>query len=232
MDGGWGMGFEAIENSTGNLIEGNLIYHVQQLIGATYKPSIEISSASNTVRRNLILGGASFAIEISALYGGDTARAVLVYNNTLAGNKSCLFESANDGGGLGDSAYDGVVFANNICSGFTGNATDIYRANVQSQIANNAFFGTLKSVIWAHRLAGNYQYPRAVDDADTVYAPPFSGNVTMPARFTETGDYHLNPLSPLTGMAAAVADPVWPVAPATDLGAFGIGSIPVLLSKQ
>jgi hypothetical protein len=200
MDGGWGMGFEAIEQSVGNLVEGNTIWHVQQLMGTTYKPGIEISSAQNIVRRNLVIGGKSTAVEVSALYGGDSAQGVKVYNNTLAGNYACLFQSANDGGGMGAAAYNGFEFKGNVCTGFLSKAIDIYLANVESQVTgndlSNADGPAAKSVIWNHVAQGSYQYPRTVSDADATYSPPFSNNVSVPARYVDEagGDYHLQAL--------------------------------------
>src|SRR5262249_19027485 len=55
MDGGWGMGFESINDGPGsdhNLIEGNVIKDVGRLV-SFYKPALEISSSFNTVRRNI-----------------------------------------------------------------------------------------------------------------------------------------------------------------------------------
>src|SRR5207248_1879833 len=40
MDGGWGIGWEAVELSTGNLVEGNVVKDPGQLTDA-YKPGIE-----------------------------------------------------------------------------------------------------------------------------------------------------------------------------------------------
>jgi hypothetical protein len=96
MDGGWGMGFEAVQNSTHNLIEGNYIKDVGQLV-AFYKPSIEISSAFNTLRRNISVDAKSNALEVSALYGGDTAVGTLVYNNVFYRPGRCYFQSHNGG---------------------------------------------------------------------------------------------------------------------------------------
>src|SRR2546425_915192 len=50
---------------------------------AFYKPSIEISAGFNVVRRNTSVNSKSNALEVSALYGGDTAAGVLVYNNVF-----------------------------------------------------------------------------------------------------------------------------------------------------
>jgi hypothetical protein len=66
MDGGWGMGLENISgNGLGadhNLIEGNFIKDVGRLV-TFYKPSIEVSGSHTTVRRNVIVQSASWAIE-------------------------------------------------------------------------------------------------------------------------------------------------------------------------
>lgn len=195
MDGGWGMGFEAIEQSTGNLVEGNIIWHTQRIL-SFYKPGIEISSANNTVRRNQISGGASAAIEISALYGGDSVQNTFVYNNTFANNGSCLFGSNNDGGGLGDSAYSGVSYYNNICVGFSGTAMDVYRAI--PNISNNVILSQSgdvneRNIIWKHGTPGSTEYPVSVAEANTRYSSAFSGNITNQVVFASEslGDFHV-----------------------------------------
>jgi hypothetical protein len=81
----------------------------------------------------LLRAGKSNGLEVSALYGGDTTVGTLVYNNIFYQPQACYFQSHN--GGI--SAYDNVLFANNICYRMTGNATDIYLGNKNSRIVNN-----------------------------------------------------------------------------------------------
>lgn len=219
MDGGWGMGFEAIEQSNNNLLEGSVIYHVQYLLGSTYKPCVELSSAHNTARRNLLIGCKTWAFEVSALYGGDSAQGILIYNNTIVEAGGCLFQSTNDGGGMGDAAYDGFIWANNTCS-YTGpTATDMYRANVTSQVVASNFVGPTvgsKAFIWGHTApaaAGGSQYPATLTDAQNNYSPPFSLNVSVPPRFIDAlnGDYHLHSRSRVVSNAITITDSIWPV---------------------
>ena len=234
MDGGWGMGLNAIQQSTHNLIEGNYIKDVGQLV-AFYKPSIQISSAFNTVRRNISVNAKSNGLEVSALYGGDTAVGTLVYNNIFYSPGTCYFQSHN--GGV--SVYDNAVYANNICYKMTGIATDIYLANKNSQIINNdILFVDDKGVpqpdspiiIWNHDAQGDYQYPKPLSYADTSYNPPFAHNkgLDVVPQFVDEvhSDFHLSPGSPLNRAGVGIVDPAWNgTVGATDLGAFGIASI-------
>ena len=234
MDGGWGMGFEAIQQSQYNLVEGSFVKDVGQSV-AFYKPSFELSSGFNTLRRNTSVNGKSWAVEVSALYGGDTAAGNLVYNNVFYAPGGCLFQSHNDGG-LGVAAYDNNVWANNICYKFSGgSATDIYLGNTKSQFVSNTFLsvgatGPLRDrrvLIWSHDTPGGFEYPVTVAEADLKYSPPFSGNaaLTVAPRFVDevNSDFHLLPGSPLIGAGTRITDTVWGTALGTaDLGAFGI----------
>src|SRR6185369_135084 len=64
MDGGWGMGWEAVGNADENLFEGNTVAHTGKLV-TFYKPGIEVSGNRNTVRRNIIADFSRVAIEVS-----------------------------------------------------------------------------------------------------------------------------------------------------------------------
>jgi len=228
MDGGWGMGLEAIQGSTGNLLEGSYIYHVGRGV-PFYKPGVEISSAGNVVRRNVVVGSQSWSFEISALYGGDTVHGVSVYNNTGYQNAGWIFGSAN--GGL--AAYDGVLVADNI-SFAEGTATDIYQGNTTGQITFNslatvdgagAVDPAARVVIWNHAAGGDFQYPKTVDFADTNYAPPWSNNAPLVVDplfvAVAANDYHLRAGSPMIGAGVLVVDSVWPsVSLSNDVGAF------------
>jgi hypothetical protein len=235
MDGGWGMGWEAVQGSQQNLAEGNVIKDVGQL-AAFYKPAIEVSEANNTVRRNVVVNAKSYAFEVSALYGGSSVANTLIYNNTVYKPASCVFASHN--GGV--AAYDHGVFSNNICYAFTSHATDIYLANQNSQISYNDIL-TLDAdghpqpekrvIIWNHEAGGNFQYPRNVAEADSIYSPPFSHNQgldVVPEFVDEAGfDFHLAGGSPLAGAGVKIQDPAWGFPGGkVDLGAFGINPTP------
>jgi hypothetical protein len=235
MDGGWGMGWEAVQSATHNLVEGNFIFHVGQSVDF-YKPAIEASSADNTVRRNLVVGAKSNAVEVSAIYGGDTAGHTRVYNNVFYAPGTCLFESRNGGA----AAYDGVVYANNICSLFSGVGTDIYPDNRTSSIARNSFLPAGNGgqpeagkavIVWNHSAGDPFEYPRPVAFADGNYSPPFARNadLSVEAKFANESafDFHLSAGSRLLGAGIAVEDPEWgSVAGKPDLGAFGISPSP------
>jgi hypothetical protein len=231
FDGGWGMAWEGITNATDNLIEGNMLYHVAQLV-KFYKPAIEISDSHNTMRRNISIGANSHGLEVSALYNGTKAVNNLIYNNVFYQPNSCYFQSRN--GGV--EAYDGNVFANNICYKFTGLAIDIYRGNTTNVITHNDILGDdangnthpgREIIIWNHSAEGNFQYPVTLADADKNYDPPFSRNKGLdvnPKFVDETNaDFRLLADSPLIAKGVAVADNIWGTAVGpVDLGAFGI----------
>jgi hypothetical protein len=230
MDGGWGMGWNAIENAQYNLVEGNIIFDVGQLV-SFYKPSIEVSSANNTVRRNVVVNSRYFALEVSDLYSEGVQNS-RIYNNTFYKADSCYFQSHN--GGV--QGYDGNVYMNNICHTIGGIATDIYLGNQKSTIAYNSVAAVgsdgqptadAQIIIWNHDAGGSFQYPKTVTFADTNYSPPFSNNsgLDVDPRFVDAarGDFHLLSSSPLIGAGTAVKDNDWGTTEiGVDLGAFGI----------
>jgi hypothetical protein len=234
MDGGWGQGWNVIygENAVSehNLVEGNFIYAVGQLVSFS-KPSIQVSQGNNTVRRNVAVNGKSIALEESYLYGG-TAANNLVYNNVFYDHAMCFFQSSN-GGTL---AYNNDIFANNICYKMRAEATDIYLDNKTNQINYNDMLyvdanGKPRSdqtiIIWNHAAQGSYQYPQALSYADRVYSPPFSHNkgLDVSPKFVNEAnfDFHLLANSSLIAAGTNVADAEWGSTDGTvDLGAFGI----------
>lgn len=235
MDGGWGMGWNGIQGAEYNLLEGNFIYDVGQMV-SFYKPSIQISSGYNTARRNIAVRSRSFALEVSALYGGDTAVHTMVYNNVFYGPLKCYFQSHN--GGVG--AYNDGIYENNICYRFSDIATDIYLDNRTGHISHNLFLGVdaagvlqfSKAVItWNHEAQGDFQYAKPLSYADTNYNPPFSSNASLevnPRFVDETRcDFHLAAGSRMIRAGIAVDDAAWgSVIGKPDLGAFGINQSP------
>ncbi|MGO9256743.1 MAG: hypothetical protein ACLQU1_10635 [Bryobacteraceae bacterium] len=233
MDGGWGMGFEAISGdglgADHNLIEGNFIKDVGRLV-TFYKPSIEISSSGNTVRRNIILNGARWGLEESALDG--PAAQNLIYNNVFYAPTGCIFQSSAGGAG----AYNGNLYANNICYKFTDRATEMYPGNKTSTITRNAIVsgdknGTLQpdeaTVVWNKSAGAAFEGAKPLAYADHSYNPPFFRNkgLDVEARFVDEtrSDFHLASGSPLIGAGTAVTDSQWGgVAGTVDVGAFGI----------
>jgi hypothetical protein len=231
MDGGWGMGFEAILGAQFNVVEGNFMQDVGQLVNF-YKPAIELSEANNTVRRNVAVNAKSNGLEISVLYSTSSAANELVYNNVFYGPGSCIFQSANGG----SPAYDGDLYANNVCYKFSGPATDIYQRNRNSNIIYNDILFVDSSenpqpdqsiIIWNHVGQGSFQYPQPLAFAEQNYNPPFANNkgLNVPPQFVDEAhfDFHLSAGSPLVGAGTSVTDPVWgSTTGATDVGAFGI----------
>jgi hypothetical protein len=233
MDGGWGMGWEAVGNADENLFEGNTVGHTGKLV-TFYKPGIEVSGNRNTVRRNIIANFSRVAIEVSAFLG--TSAGNRIYNNTVVGQGTCLFMSANGG----DRAYEGNVFANNLCYKATSPATEIYPGNTSCSFLNNAFVNVgpngrllrgASVIIWNHSAAGDFQYPRPVAFADQTY-PPFAGNAALevlPDVVSEhQWNFRLKSTSKLVGAGVTVNDSIWgAVARPVDVGAFGIASTSV-----
>jgi len=234
MDGGWGQGWNVIygdnASSEHNLVEGNFIYHVGQLV-SFYKPSLQLSQGNNTVRRNIAVHGKSAALEESYLYGG-TAANNLVYNNVFFDHANCLFQSSNGGA----SAYNNDLFANNICYKLHDKATDIYLENATNQIRYNDILyvdagGKPRPdqaiIIWNHAAQSSYQYPQTLSYAERNYSPPFSRNKgldVVPRFVDETNfDFHLISNSPLISAGADIADAEWGSTDGTvGVGAFGI----------
>ncbi|MGO9261338.1 MAG: hypothetical protein ACLQU1_34290 [Bryobacteraceae bacterium] len=232
MDGGWGMGFEAVGDGAGsdhNLIEGNVIKGVGQLVTA-YKPSMEISGGNNTVRRNISIDGKNVGVEVSAF--GPNAAHNLIYNNVFYAPGGCIFQSSAGG----SAKYDNDLYANNICYKFTGFATDIYSGNKTNTIARNVILGADKdgtlrpeypTIIWNHSAGAPYEYAKPLAYAESSYNPPFSGNKELeldPKFVNETAfDFHLSTASPVLGAGIAVPDAEWGTAEGVvDLGAFGV----------
>jgi hypothetical protein len=235
MDGGWGMGWEAIDGSQFNLVEGNFIKGAGQLV-SFFKPSIEVSAANNTVRRNIMANGKYAALEVSALYAGSSVANSQIYNNVFYDVGGCYFQSRN--GGV--SAYDGVLFANNICYKFRGNATDIYLDNKTSQIAHNTVLSVDANgkpqpdknvIIWNHAGQANFEYAQTLAFADSTYNPPFFNNKALalvPGFVDEANlDFHLGANSPLINAGMQITGRQWGSPKGSiDLGAFGINGTP------
>jgi hypothetical protein len=235
MDGGWGMAWEAVyTGAQNNLVEGNFVKDVGQLITA-YKPAFEVSQGPNTLRRNVVVNSKGVALEVSALYGNTTVTGSLIYNNVFYSPKGCYFQSHNQG----VSAYDGVVYANNICYKFMGDATTIYLPNKTNQIMYNDILsidnnGRLQPdkaiIIWNQDGPGSFGYPQTLTYADTKYNPPFSHNkgLDVNPEFVDEAklDFHLKRESRLVGAGTPIKDPVWgSTVGKVDLGAYGITQI-------
>ena len=231
MDGGWGMGWEAIDNSKHNLVEGNFIKDVGHLVNF-YKPAIEISDSHNTVRRNVVVNGKRASLEVSALQGGSSVAESQIYNNVFYSPGECYFQSHNSG----VAAYDNVLYANNICYKIQNYATDIYLGNKTNRITHNTMVfadakGNLQPnreiIIWNHDANGDFEYPKTLAYADKNYSPVFSRNAGLavnPKFVSEANlDFHLAADSPLIGTGIEVTDADWGAASGSvDLGAFGI----------
>jgi tetratricopeptide (TPR) repeat protein len=228
MDGGWGQGWVSVDWSNHNLVEGNVIQGVGQLSPA-YKPAIQVSSSSNTVRRNVTIDTRSWGLEVSAQ--GVKASYNLIYNNVFYNSGGCYFQSSNSGA----QAYDHVIYANNICYRFRDVATRIYLGNATNRNTSNDILAVnaaglaqpdRAAIGWNELAAGTYD-PKPLAVADRSYSPVFSRNKTVSVvpRFVdeEKGDFHLSAGSPLLDAGIAIVDAGWgSTAGPADLGAYGI----------
>jgi hypothetical protein len=227
MDGGWGHGWVNVLYSQHNLVEGNIIKGVGQMV-SFYKPGIQLSESYNTVRRNIVINSRSWAIEISSLTAG-TAADNLVYNNVFYSPGGCYFQSAT----RGVRSYFNDVVANNICYRVQSQATDIYLGNTTNRIVANSILAVGEGgkpqpdkplIIWNR--GPNGADPKPLSVADKSY-PPFSRNkgLDMLPEFVDEAnlDFHLSAGSPLIGAGVGIVDGEWGSTVGTpDLGAFGI----------
>jgi len=237
FDGGWGMAFETVySNASFNLFEGAISRDPGALEANIYKPGFELSYSNNVVRRSIFAGTSpgsiGKAIEISAY---DMTVNNLVYNNVFHNVGRCYFQSSNRGA----FAYDGVKVQNNICQ-FTYDATEIYLNNLTpGAISYNSLrqlggTGTEASVVWYQDGPQiPYQNHQTLAFAEANYAPAWQNNAALsvlPVEFINPGqmDFHLAQSSPLRGVGARVADPLWgfPFTAPVDLGAFGLSVVP------
>ena len=229
MDGGWGHGWTNIANSGHNLVEGNVIKSVAQMLPYS-KVGVQLSDSDTTIRRNVIIDSRSWAILNVSL--GDKAANNLVYNNTFYSPDGCYFQSST----RGVRAYFDDIFANNICYRVRSLATEMYLGNTTNRIAANSILAVGvngkpepdKPIIVWNRDA-NGEEPKPLAHADKSYGA-FSRNkgLDVPPEFVDEArlDFHLSAGSPLIGAGIGIVDGEWgsTVGP-IDLGAFGIPSV-------
>ena len=229
MDGGWGHGWLNVLFSQHNLVEGNFIHSVAQMV-TFYKPAMQLSESDNTLRRNVVVNSRSWALEVSSLMTG-AASGNLVYNNTFYSPGGCYFQSSSRGA----RAYYNDVFANNICYRVGALATEIYLGNPTNRIVANDILAVENGkpqpekpiIVWNRVVVGSDPKPLAT--ADKSYAP-FSRNreLAVPPEFVDEAnlDFHLSAASPLIGQGVGIVDGDWGSPLGTlDLGAYGIPSV-------
>lgn len=230
MDGGWGQGWVSVSGADHNLVEGNFIQGVGQ-IAPVYKPAIQASTGNNTIRRNVVTGSKTWALEVSAI-GGDNVSRNLIYNNVFYDSGGCYFQSSSRGPG----AYNTIIYANNICYKIGDLATRIYLGNTTDRNTFNDILSVDAAgkpqpdrafIMWNQLGAGAYETLRSVAAADRMYNPPFSRNrpVSVPPQFVDEPnlDFHLSAGSPLLGAGIAIVDAEWgSTSGPLDLGAFGV----------
>jgi hypothetical protein len=234
MDGGWGQAWAAVFAdgvvSEHNLLEGNVMKDIGRGVTA-YKPAMQLSQGRTTVRRNTIISP-TVGLEESYFYGG-TAANNLVYNNVFYNGLECIFQSHN--GGV--TAYDNDVYSNNICYKISNIGIDIYLNNTTNQISYNDILNVDVNgapltdqlfITWNHEAEGDFQYPKSLSYANTVYNPPFSQNLAVIPKFVDEAnlDLHLTASSSLIGAGTPVTDPDWGSPTGrVDLGPYGISTL-------
>lgn len=233
FDGGWGMAWETqFDDAHFNLFEGNIGYYAGVLEATIYKPAFELSSGYNTVRRNIFYnysGTPARGIEISAYGTSGTGQqqSNLVYSNVLYGGATCYFQSSNQF--VADpTTYNGVLVQNNICYGFSTQATEIYNNDpTTASIGYNSFLksggtGSEAVAVWYQSgggsspggsCLGRYDTAQTVTYADSCYLPAWSHNAALSVNplFVDAAnlDFHLKTGSPLIGAGTYVTDASW-----------------------
>jgi len=105
-DGSYGLGIEVVPGGTQpmyNLIEGSIFEEAGQSQPSEYKPTLEISSANNTARRNLLFHGQSHGFEVSYASNNNN----LIYNNVTVYHEATGLDDFSTSG-------SGTVVSNNI----------------------------------------------------------------------------------------------------------------------
>lgn len=243
FDGGWAMGWECVSNGgaaicTFNLFEGNVVKDVATSYpAAAYKPCIEVSGNSNTIRRNIIYNGGvvvatdTHGMEISAFNAGQTSNNNLVYNNVCYNNKGhgivCF-----DGGGHN---VNNNTIRNNILAGNQSLSNDPGTDLQMVYYDSNSLTGNVADYNCLLRIDAGVEFPNsnscarlavlrttALANGWTEYGGPSGHNVTTsPAMIdVSTGEFHLKSTSGLRGIGLAVTDTTWGTTGETDLGAF------------
>src|SRR5262249_49746483 len=156
---------------------GNVVKGVGQL-APFYKPAIQVSGANNTVRRNVVVGSKSWALEVSSFTAG-TASYNLIYNNLFYDSCGCYFQSSS----RGSKGYSNVIYANNICYKVQDIAFRVYLGNTTNRNTNNAILSVDRAgrpqserefVIWNQMGGGTYENAKSIGAADRSYDPVFS----------------------------------------------------------
>jgi hypothetical protein len=242
MDGGWGLGWEAVSDSfascTYNLFEGNIVKDAaKNKTIINYKPGIEISGDYNTIRRNLILDGnrtgtnsdPSPGIEISTIVGYG-AHHNLIYNNTIYhnGGRAIIFM---------DGTVNDNIIANNMMyynygdTTYCTNSLNVHIRGVTTNTVvhhNQILYKDWTTGIENPNQANIMLYSNncmSLSTAESTYGATFYNNVTYTPDFVSEGsDFHLNSNSQLVDAGQVVTDTTWGTityrGTAPDLGAY------------
>jgi len=236
MDGGYGLGWEDVFYGDTNLFEGNVPFYVGVLEAGIYKPGIEISGPSTTVRRNTIVKPASHALEISNLNSINIPN-FLAYNNIFyTPTTACFWINS------AVTSASGVI-ANNICNStigagvcnastldcmaysYTTDTTDTITHNDLVYITGGVAYPATANIVW-DTVSGGYCSASGcnLSGLESNLNPPWSNNLTyavVPLYGNASSyDFHLVATSTLLGQAATVTDSTWGTIGNTNIGAF------------
>ena len=249
--GEWGHGITLVNypgNTRYNLVEGNTMYGICANIspnwtGINFKNGIQIPSNNNTIRRNVIYGGASNTIckgqGIEGDYQNGGGSYNLVYNNTVYNNGglSLVFWAGQNNSIVANNIFynNGTAMASEtflVSLGGTflwaDNNTNIFRYNYIIQNSNPNYASIMPNV-WSDGVA------RTLQNTQTQYSSIFYGNVSaISPDFIDitNNDVHLKSTSGAIDIGQQVTDTTWGTigyrGTAPDLGAYeGDGGPPV-----
>jgi hypothetical protein len=219
QDGGYGFAWEDVFYGQGNLVEGNLGLGAGQLEPGIYKPGIELSGASTTIRRNIIVSPVSMAQEISSLNNINIPN-FLVYNNiwynsTASSDTACFWLNNAITSASGVVANNICTTTNNITLGhsYITDTTDLMTANDFVYINNGVASPSTSNFHWNSTSGGPCASSCTIAQLDSLVNPPWTGNASLAVlpQFVNPGlyDFHLLAGSPLLNVGAAVTDATW-----------------------
>jgi hypothetical protein len=227
FDGGWGIGVAFVATSgttTGNLVEGNVFFSQGQLV-SYYKPAVQVSGDSSTVRRNLIINAKSAGVEISYI-STDGGTADLIYNNVIYGaGNVCWWQSTAAAGN-----FNGTRLSNNICiksgTANSGHLIYTYTAGDAETFSYNNFLYYSSGVPAPNQAIVDFGWTgtwRTIAYADANFNQ-WSNNsgLNVDPQFVDDAsyDFHLASGSPMLGAGVSVTDVTWGTTGQTNLGAF------------
>lgn len=239
MDGGYGLGWEDVANASNNLFEGNVLFSTGALESGIYKPGVEISGASTSMRRNVIINPTDVGLELSELNGLAITSSLfyknVIYNPTISGSTGgdCFWKN-------NFATSTSLFVANNICTttvpyngsgegeiaySYITDTTDTITHNDLLYINGGVASPSTANILWNITSGGSCSSsPCNVATMDSSLNPPWSNNNTyavLPSWINSSSyDFHLSYTSVLVGAATSVTDSGWGTIANANIGAF------------